>query len=688
MLVVTTFNGKSVMLWDVATGKERLRFRTPHYDYVSAALSPDGRTLALGSYTEVKGTDAHQGVHLWEVATAKERLRITGLRAPVSLLAYTPDGRNLVAGEAGIGLGLWDAFAGKKIRSFSSPERTAIFSIALTTDGQTLAAAYEYQLKDDAGGFKPAFQRVVSLWNLATGQEVRRFEWQGTGFTRLAFTRDGQTLVLGGSGGTIHFWDVTTGQERQPFASHRGMVRSVAFSPDGKTLASGAEDRTVRLWNVATGRQRLVLEGHRGAVAAVAFAPDGKTLASAGNWDNTVRVWDAATGKEGFPPRDLGAKVLAVAFAPDGKTLAAGTEQGKVQFYNPATGETERSFANPGRMPVNFIAFAPGGMVLALPGSGGSGNAFTVQLVDAVTGQGRLTLHGHKSQVSAAAFSPDGKLLATIGGDVRLWEVATGQELFKLDLRSDATRPVAFAPDGKFLAFASQDGMIQVCEVMTGMEVKRFRLPGHWVSAFSLTFSPDGKLLATGSQDTTILLWDVAGLIQTQPLAVALTRSELEARWTDLASSQARQAYRAIWSLVATPEQTVSFLKERLHPAVAAEPKQLVQLITDLTSDRFAVRDKASKELEELGELAKPALLKALEGQPAPEARRWLEMLVQMLEGPVTSPKELRALRAIAVLEHIGTPEARQVLARLSHGEPAARITAEAKASLERLAKR
>jgi hypothetical protein len=112
----------------------------------------------------------------------------------------------------------------------------------------------------------------------------------------------------------------------------------------------------------------------------------------------------------------------------------------------------------------------------------------------------------------------------------------------------------------------------------------------------------------------------------------------------------------------------------------------LSRWIADLESERFSVREKATRALEELADLAAPALRKML-AQLSPEGRRRAEQLLEKLTGPIPPGERLQALRAIEVLEHIGT-EARQILKSLATGTPEARLTQEAKASLERLAKR
>jgi hypothetical protein len=158
--------------------------------------------------------------------------------------------------------------------------------------------------------------------------------------------------------------------------------------------------------------------------------------------------------------------------------------------------------------------------------------------------------------------------------------------------------------------------------------------------------------------------------------------------WADLAGADAARAFRARGALASSPEEAVALLKGRLRPARAADAQRLRRLLADLESEQFAVREKAQADLEELGDLAEPALRQALADKPPLEVRRRVQAVLDRLRGPVTHPEALRSLRAAAVLEDVGTPAARQLLAELAAGAPEARLTREAKASLARLARR
>jgi Tol biopolymer transport system component len=122
------------------------------------------------------------------------------------------------------------------------------------------------------------------------------------------------------------------------------------------------------------------------------------------------------------------------------------------------------------------------------------------------TGKERaLEFVGHQAAVSAVALSPDGKLLASGGENIRLWDIATSKQIRQIGSPGTA---LAFSPDGKHLASVGQGSRtLHVWEAATGKEV--FKLQGPRLLR-AVVFSPDGKYLASGDEQATVRIWDVA----------------------------------------------------------------------------------------------------------------------------------------------------------------------------------
>jgi hypothetical protein len=218
--------------------------------------------------------------------------------------------------------------------------------------------------------------------------------------------------------------------------------------------------------------------------------------------------------------------------------------------------------------------------------------------------------------------------------------------------------------------------------VLTGVEVALFQ--GHSGAVTALAFAPHGRILASASEDTTALLWDVSKLQRPMAPARAPQPGDLEAWWQALAGDNAGQAFAALNGFVTSPQEAVAFLKSRLQPVSAPDLKRVAELIGQLDSDQFKVRDKASAALLKMGEVIVPELDKALAVNASQESQQRLQELRGKLTAWVLHGERLRAHRAVEVLERIGTPEAKVLLQTLAKGAPAALLTQSAQAALQR----
>jgi hypothetical protein len=183
-----------------------------------------------------------------------------------------------------------------------------------------------------------------------------------------------------------------------------------------------------------------------------------------------------------------------------------------------------------------------------------------------------------------------------------------------------------------------------------------------------------------------VVFWDIAPEDALAPYGGKPDRADLEKLWAELAEAKPSRAHAALWALSAAGKAAVALLDERLKPAPPAT--EIPELIAALDKTPFAKREAADRALRTLGRSAEAALRQAQKGPLSEEARRRIDALLERLDELPPSFDELRQLRAVHVLELIGTPEARRLLGTLAEGTPAAPLTQDARAALGRLKQR
>jgi WD40 repeat protein len=494
-------------------------------------------------------------------------------------------------------------------------------------------------------------------------------------FTSVAFSPDGSLLAVAGYDNWIELWDSAQGKKIRRWETPEGCVVGLAFSPDGHSLASGGiRDSVVHLWNVSTGHQVRDFEGLPQGATSIAFSPDGKYLAAGGFKSPGVYLWEIGTGKPLGPlfgptvpeqsPNGMAVPFLAyshVAFAPDGKSLASGHHRGLVRIWDVKTRQEARHFRGPDSDVFVHVGFSADGQTLVSWGE---------------------SIRAWK-MISGTQF------VANWGESMGLWKASSGTQLRafgqQADLRIGA---VAMARDGRALASTSEgpfsaDNSIHLWETATGTE--RYHLAGHDYAVSALAFAPDQRTLASASRDGTVILWDVKDLPPGWSDKGYPSKIELEGYWRDLGHSDAKPAYQAIRALIRIPRTAVPFLHGRVSPLTRARPDQLEAWIAALDSKRFATRESAEQCLAMQYELAEVDLRKSLTKDLAPEVYRRLEQTLRFAwDGGLVS-QQLQMLRAVEILENIGTTEAKRVLEMVAAGDPGFRITREARISLTRL---
>ena len=684
---------QTLRLWDVATGAEVRQFKGHEAGVTGMALAPDGKTVATASQD--------QTVRVWDVATGTEQ-RSLAAGAIVHGIAFAPDGKSLSAAVEGGSVFVWETATGKELHKIAAHKEAAL-CVAFAPGGKLLAS----------GGH----EKTVRLWDMATGKELRTFDTDGNQVQDLAFAADGKALAVAMPAKQVLVVDPATGLPLRPFQGANG-VKRVVFSPDSKLLLTGAGNHSAYLFEVATGKDLFPFPSPRNYVGNLSFSADGQALRTCSQ-DSQARVWDltghlvrhfAATGQHrgkssAFSPdgrllavggntgvirlfdldtgrsvREVGkveGTINALTWSADGKALAAGGLDGSVRVLAAAGGKVLHEFRGM-EGAVWVVEFSPDGKALAA-----AGVDKTVHVWDLTTGKERHKLTGPQGQIESLAFSPDGRLLAAgpRGNTIWVWDAQSGELVNQLHGHTTWIYAVCFSPDGRSLASGSLDNTIRLWETATWKE--RIRFEGHRGGVVALAFAPDGRTLASGSADNTALVWDLTG----RPVRGRLAAADLELVWGDLAGPDSSRAYRALWRLSTAPEEALPLLREALRPVTAVSADRIKRLVAELDDDDFNVREKATEELAKLGGAADTLLKQALEGKPSAELKQRVQHL---LDRPRTdaAPDRVRQVRALEVLEGMGTPEAKKLLEELARGAPGAELTEASKAILDRLGKR
>jgi RNA polymerase sigma factor (sigma-70 family) len=704
----------SVTLRRTDTGEATQRLRGKDKQEYGGAFTPDGRSLVtLG--------EGLKACH-WDVATGELRRTVA---LPVNrwrTFRLSPDGRTLAVSRAAE-VSLWDTTTGEERGKLGEDAARARYGLSFSGDSRTLATDWYDEETREAR---------ICLWDVAGRKLLRRFSIPSRALGFLYFSPDNRTLASSGfNEPRLRLWDTATGRPLHQQAAHDGGITALAFTPDGRVILSGSDDGTLRVWDAETGRGVRELPGHPGGVTGVAVTPDGRAVLS-GGFDARLLLQDWQTGKElrhlVLVPKDKLSPNVSygprLGLAADGRTAVAqiGTIDGGslLHVWEPDTGRVPVRRAERSR--VDLAAFSPDARILATyaesfkpatPPKNPKAKALKegavevvgthVVLQDVATGRPRLAIPLPDRNARRTVFSPDGRTLVTCGYRERtdekgshddkytlhMWELATGAE--RLTLRSPQNdfnfyfEDILFSPDGRTLAVAHKDRTIQVWDVATGAALLKYT--GYEADVRCLAFRPDGKVLASGHSDSTILLWDLAGAAKRTHPNSPSTPKELEQGWADLASADARKAHAALWRMFAAPDRAVPFLAARLRPAAPVPADEIQKLLADLDSAQYERREAASRQLADFGEAAEPALEEALKPDPPVEKRRRVEQLLAVPR-VVRIPEQLRALRAVEALERIGNAEARRVLEAMAKGAPEARLTREARASLDRLLRR
>lgn len=590
----TTVDGERELVLASASDEGRVGFWTlgkhePSRWHVH--LSHEESTSVLGVGLSADGylltsVDNEGYVYVWDLHKRKAPQLIRRfMSTPTSLrlVAYSGDGLTVVVGNRDGSIHVHHVVTGESGPDLVEPTG-ALLAVALRHDGRMMATGSE-------GG-------NLCLWALPSGRLMCVVETQSAEIDALAFSSDGMSLASTHRDYAVRVWSIDAQMQlhlRHTLLGHSQLIWTTVFGPSARAhtngrngagaqlLASGGSDQTVCVWDANLGQSLYALRGQPRALSMIAVTPPPDELLGVGadsrqrpewvlataGYDRLVRVWQGSGIEAHNLHRVLqGAQgpLFAVCIGPDGRTVAASGADGTIYLWDLVNGEllrTLRSHTNS----VFRMVFHPRNALLVSCSTDGTiclWDLHTLAQAPSRSQQGPSSIqpidviHTPHQKVYNIAFSPDGRLLASVGADpwLHLWEMLPehasepARTVFSLKLAGEPDLfSVAMSPDGRKIACGGNyrvylwdvaegvfEGIVRrdvpreelvrenvadgsVGAATSGERQNRSQLGGddqplvlqqHTTWVYSLAFSPDSSTLASGSADSSVCLWNTA----------------------------------------------------------------------------------------------------------------------------------------------------------------------------------
>jgi WD40 repeat protein len=378
-------------------------------------------------------------------------------------------------------------------RVFRWPENVNI-DAAWTPDGSCLLLRRGTQLQ---------------VWNTLLEKETASFQVDPASTVQLS--PDGRSLAIVQPDRSGILQDVATGKVRATFSPPENCVTDVRFSPDGSQLLVRCDRVRLQLWDTATGQPIRSFPGEKNRIAVLDWSADGRILALVDRTASTIVLWNTQTGErlQSWACREENVRHGLLNRTGEHLLIAESYPHTTLQMWDTKTGKQVGSLVGHENQ-VGGAAFTSDGRIVAT-----ASMDQTVRLWDVPSGKLRVTLRGHRGWVEYLRISPDGERVLSASQDhtVRIWSTATGELLAILVGHTHAVSMANFTRDGKHVISAGSDHTVRVWDLQ---EVERNGvLKGHTNYAYGVAFHPDGRQVASCAWDGTVRVWNATTCEQT-----------------------------------------------------------------------------------------------------------------------------------------------------------------------------